>query len=92
MAAPCAAVKVKVEGLRLIMGGVGVVTVRVTGMVTGVASVALTVIVSAYVPGTRVPMLMDRTTVPWFVPDAGLRVSHGALLDVIQFSALPPAF
>ena len=46
LAAPSVAVNSKVDGLRLTAGCGGGVTVKVTGMATGAASMALTMIVS----------------------------------------------
>ena len=74
-----------------VIEGVGAVTSSVTGIVTGVASLALTIIVSVYVPATRALVSIERTTVPRFVPDAGLRVSHVAPLDAIHFNAPSPS-
>ena len=79
MPPPCVAAKAKLVGLAPMAGGTGAaVTVNVTGTVTGVAPVALRVMVALYVPAVRVPVVTLAVIVPLLVPEVGLTVSQPA--------------
>jgi hypothetical protein len=68
--------------------------IKGTGIYRGelVASEALMVMVARYVRANNPEISTDTVTVPLSIPLAGLKLSHGALLLIDQFSIPPPAF
>ena len=91
LAPPCWAVKDRLVGLAPMAGGTGaVVTVKVTGTVTGVAPVALRVMVPVCVPAVSAPVVTLTVTTPLPVPEAGLTVSQGALSLALHVRVPPP--
>ena len=89
---PCVAVKERLLGLAPMAGGTGAaVTVKATGMVTGVTPVPpLSVTMPLYVAGVKVPVVTFNVTVPLPVPVPGLRVNHVALSLADQAKMPPP--
>src|SRR3954463_5591706 len=89
---PAAAVKASVVGETDNAGGVGGLTVRVTGIVFGepVAPVAVTVTSVVYVPAARPVIEGVAVIVPAFVPLAGDTLSQVALSDAVQSKVSPP--
>ena len=72
--------------------GEGAVTVKMTGMETGVALVALTVIRALCDPAGSEPVLAVNAIVPVSLPEAGLRFNHAAVETAFQSSVPPPIF
>ena len=71
-------VSVNEEGLRVRLGAGGV-TVKTTGMETGVALAALTVIKALYVPAVKEPVLAVAVIVPLPVPEVEEIFNQAAL-------------
>ena len=66
------------------------VTLKVTGIATGCAPGALSVMVPAWVPTPREPRTGLMVTVPLPVPELGLRVNQDVLVVAFQFNIPPP--
>jgi hypothetical protein len=64
--------------------GAGAVTVKVTGMETGVALVALTVISAVWVPAVREPVAAVAVIEPLPVPEVAEILSQDALSLTVQ--------
>ncbi len=88
---PCTPENVTAVGLTVRVGEGGV-TVKVTGMETGVALVALTVIRALYGPAVSEPVVRVNAIVPAALPEAGLRFNHAAEETAFQSSVPPPIF
>lgn len=88
LAAPCVAVYVTLPGDAVNATS----TVRLTGMVTAAVPTALMVIAVLYVPIASEPALTVNTMEPVSLPEAGLRVSHGAGAAAFQFNVPLPIF
>ena len=89
MEAPCTAENVRAVGLTVIVVGAAV-TVKLTGITTGFAPVAVAVIVALWVPAVSEPVATVAVTEPLPVPEAGLSVSHAALSLADQERVPPP--
>ena len=88
---PCCAVNDKLGVLTPMAGGTGAaVTLNVTRTDTGGAPGALSVMLPVCGPTPREPRTGLIVIVPLLVPEAGERVSHGALLLAVQVSVPPP--
>jgi hypothetical protein len=88
---PCTPENVTAVGLTVRVGEGGV-TVNETGMETGVALVALTVIRALYSPVGSEPVAAVNAIVPASLPEAGLRFNHAAVETAFQSSVPPPLF
>src|SRR4051812_6497333 len=93
-APPCVALNERLDGVTDSAGGVGALTVNVTGIVAGEppAPLAVTVTSVVYVPGARPEVSGVTAIVPAPVPLAGATLSQLAFSDAVQFSEPPPVF
>ncbi len=90
---PDSAAKERLVGLVRIRGGTGAAaTVRLTGIVTGVAPAALRVIAVVYVPLAREPAVAVNTIVPVLLPEGCPSISHAAGAVAFQLNVPPPIF
>lgn len=87
-AALCVAAKVKLDGLTLNVGAA--VIVKVTGMVTADAPVALRVMTPLRVPVAKLLCVALIVMVPLPVPDVGETVSHETLSFAVHDRVPPP--
>ncbi len=89
---PCWAVKDRLVGLMLMAGGTGAaVTVKETGIVTGVTPVPpLRVRVPVWLPVAKAPVVACKVTVPFPVPVPALRANQPAFSLALQFKVPPP--
>ncbi len=76
-------------GLRVRLGA-GSVTVKVTGIETGVALVALTVMSALYVPASSEPVAAVAVIDPVPVPEEEERLNQAALSLTVQVRSPPP--
>ena len=91
MLLPCWAVKERLVGLAPIAGGTGAaVTVKLTGMVTVEAPVALRAMTPVYVPVVKGLSVALTVMVPLPVPEAGLTVNQAALSLAVHDNVPPP--
>ena len=84
---PWVMVNSRLVGVALMADGTGAaVTVKETGIVTGVTPVPpLRMTEPVWVPGAKAPAITLAVTTPVPMPEAGLRVNHGVLLLAVQF-------
>lgn len=66
------------------------VTLKVTGIATGCAPGAVSVMVPVWVPTPSEPLTGLMVTVPFPVPEAGLRVNHDMFVVALQFKVPLP--
>lgn len=86
---PCMPVTVNDVGLTVRVGE-GAVTVKVTGIATGAALVALTVIRAWYVSAVREPVVAVAVTEPLPVPEVEERLNQAAFSLAVQVRSPPP--
>ena len=89
---PCWAVKDRLVGLTLMAGGTGAaVTVKATGIVTGVTPVPpLRVTEPVWLPGAKAPVVACKVTVPLPVPEPAVRVNQPVFSLAVQFKVPLP--
>ena len=89
---PWIAVNARLVGLAPMAGGTGAaVTVKETGIVTGVTPVPpLRVTVPVWLPVAKVPVVACNVTVPFPVPVPALRVNQPVVSLALQVKVPPP--